>query len=537
MIKQGYGIKNIFNKEKNKDMLLNLAKSGKGYQEQLKREAKTFEQFEEENNKEIREEIFDKGTNDGYYLINELMKTEYMKIYIGCKIKRSQKNENSEEQINIESKSGTFHIIKINKKYIEYVIFREQEIDKKLMKQVYDDLRQKVETYKNIEDEYIQKLYGFVENDNFIYFIVERLSYTLNDYITETKNKNFWKKLEEKFRKIMMSILKTLSKYHGKKYHLLGLADMSNIFVKISDKYPTVIFPNPILSDLISLLKIYGPSIYKYNIFAPEIYKYFYENNKNIKELIKKKKTFDVLYDLLDDYYKKNDNKVNVEDDIEEEDNDNNEDNNNDSVDNNNSLNDRKYDYWSMGVIFFRMIQNKEPYNLEDLIKYNEVCKKNGHDKYRIEGFKTFEGKNKFSKQLMELIKGLLFYNSESDLNKRYSPKNQKNFFKKFISDCENVTRIKKDIKEDTELQKGENWVLWDFSKLYKDTKNKYKTKATESNMALNNFFNEGASQENENEENEENEDEENEDEEYENEENENVENEDNDNDKEEPDI
>ena len=245
------------------------------------------------NTENDNEEIFERGIifnkENCYYIINQIANYEYMNFLTAVKaIEMIDKNNNSKYNLTKEP----YSIFSFSKKYIEKTLF-EDEIDENILKEIYKSIEDKYKSLNKMEGENILKIIDYIENNEYIYFVTEKMNYLLNDYIVETSEKNFEEGLELEFRGIICSIINMIEDIHNVNLYAIGLLDINNMYY--NDEPEQVKCINPILSDLITLLKIYSNSdnYSNYSYFAPEIFHQL--NNKDeVIKIIKEKKTLNL---------------------------------------------------------------------------------------------------------------------------------------------------------------------------------------------------------------------------------------------------
>jgi hypothetical protein len=215
----------------------------------------------------------------------------------------------------------------------------------------------------------------------------------LNDYIVETAEINFNEGLEIEFRGIICSIINMIEDIHDVKLYAIGILDINNMYYNEDPEKLKGI--NPILCDLITLLKIYSDSdnFYNYSYFAPEIFNQLIKKDE-VLEIIKEKKTLnlDELTEIIEF---------------------------------------TKSDIWNLGFIIYQILFGRNPYEVK--IDNPEI---NDNNSYRIDDI--FE----VTEDSLRLITGCLQLESK----KRLSLKNE--IFRTFFKTTKNIKIVVKELNE-----------------------------------------------------------------------------------------
>lgn len=341
--------------------------------------------------------IISNKTNS-YYIINEIASKPYMKILTGVKL-----NPNKEERKNEAFEKTPYNLAYFSKKYIKETIFDTQNRTDKEIQIFYQNLKQSFEKYSTVKRENIQEMLDFIETDDGIFYIMEFCDISLSDYLNEIRTEQFVSEtdMELHIRGFIISILSCLSSVHEENMHYCGLIDIKDIYLKILPNKEYVIkFLHPVLSDLMTLLKVYDkkgcPSF-----FAPEIYEKF-KNKEEIDKQLSFYNSFEAVSILLKGFA----NFV--------------------------------FDFWSAGALFYEMIFDKEPFKILSLDSYENDL--NDEMSYEMSTFCMTE-------KLEKLISGCLIYKMEKRLGG--------NLIEKMLRDLnkekDNVENIKKELKNRNE--------------------------------------------------------------------------------------
>ena len=370
------------------------------------------------NTENDNEEIFERGIifnkENCYYIINQIANYEYMNFLTAVKaIEMIDKNNNSKYNLTKEP----YSIFSFSKKYIEKTLF-EDEIDENILKEIYKSIEDKYKSLNKMEGENILKIIDYIENNEYIYFVTEKMNYLLNDYIVETSEKNFEEGLELEFRGIICSIINMIEDIHNVNLYAIGLLDINNMYY--NDEPEQVKFINPILSDLITLLKIYSNSdnYSNYSFFAPEIFHQL--NNKDeVIKIIKEKKTLNLkeITEIMDF---------------------------------------TKSDIWNLGFLTYQILFCKLPYEIQ--IDNRQLSESNS---YRIDDiFQVTE-------DALRLITGCL----QLEFKKRLDLKNE--IFRTFIKTSNNLKIVVRELNERKTKKEAHSY---SFKETY-DEELKYKNK------------------------------------------------------------
>jgi hypothetical protein len=339
------------------------------------------------------EEIIERGIISNnincYYIINEIANYEYMSFLTAVKaIEMIDKNNKSKYNLTKEP----YSIFSFSKKYIEKTLF-DDEIDRDIMSSIYKSIEDKYKRFNKLEGENILKMIDYIENDEYLYFVTEKMNYLLNDYIVETSEKSFGEGLEIEFREIICSIISMIEDIHSVKLYAVGLLDINNMYYYEEPEKVKCI--NPILSDLITVLKIYSNSdnYSNYSYFAPEIFNQLIKKDE-VLEIIKEKKTLnlDELTEIIEF---------------------------------------TKSDIWNLGFIIYQILFGRNPYEVK--IDNPEI---NDNNSYRIDDI--FE----VTEDSLRLITGCLQLESK----KRLSLKNE--IFRTFFKTTKNKKIVVKELNE-----------------------------------------------------------------------------------------
>ena len=345
------------------------------------------------NTENDNEEIFERGIifnkENCYYIINQIANYEYMNFLTAVKaFEMIDKNNNSKYNLTKEP----YSIFSFSKKYIEKTLF-EDEIDENILKEIYKSIEDKYKSLNKMEGENILKIIDYIENNEYIYFVTEKMNYLLNDYIVETSEKSFGEGLEIEFREIICSIISMIEDIHSVKLYAVGLLDINNMYYYEEPEKVKCI--NPILSDLITVLKIYSNSdnYSNYSYFAPEIFNQLIKKDE-VLEIIKEKKTLnlDELTEIIEF---------------------------------------TKSDIWNLGFLIYQILFGKIPYEIQ--IDNRQLSESNS---YRIDDiFQVTE-------DALRLITGCL----QLEFKKRLDFKNE--IFRTFIKTSNNLKIVVRELNE-----------------------------------------------------------------------------------------
>ena len=377
----------------------------------------------ENDNDEIIERGIISNKEKCYYIVNQIANYEYMSFLTAVKaIEMIDKNKNTKFNLTKEP----YSIFSFSKKYIEKTIFND-EIDKDILTQIYKSIEDKYKRYNKLEGENILEIIDYIENDEYLYFVTEKMDNLLNDYIVETAEINFNEGLEIEFRGIICSIINMIEDIHDVKLYAIGILDINNMYYNEDPEKLKGI--NPILCDLITLLKIYSDSdnFYNYSYFAPEIFNQLYKKSE-VLEIIKQKKTLnlDEITEIMDF---------------------------------------TKSDMWNLGFIIYQILFGRFPYKVK-----KEDPEINDNNSYRIDNI--FE----VTEDALRVITGCLQLESE----KRLSFK--KEIFKTFFKTSKNLKNVVRELDE-RKIKKEAH--TYSFKETYDEEKKSNKKKKNNNNDNL----------------------------------------------------
>ena len=301
-----------------------------------------------------------------YFIINEIYSYPYMKLLTAGFI---------ENEAEVEDEKYT--IIHFDKKYIEQTLLEGLSIEQlgNNFEKNFQNLKEEYSELSKIKHENILQIIDCTENKKSIYFICEYCDTNLEDYCVELRNEHFIysDEMEAITRQYIVSILNCLLTMHEQKVHFLGLIDIKNIFM-VQQKQEktikrTIKLLHPALSSLITLLKVYDKKNFP-DFFAREIYEKLANKNEIVTKIISTH-SFSVIRDEI---Y---------------------------------SIPNFIYDYWSVGILVYKIIFNQPPFKVTSLGKID----------YELEEGKQYEIKSDcLSSTVEELITNCLKIKKRFDL-------------------------------------------------------------------------------------------------------------------------
>ena len=325
-----------------------------------------------------------------YYIVNEISRLPYMTTLSAVKL---VKNENS----SIKFEKEIFCLVYFDKKYIEQVVFGKKFENEEEIQFFYQNLKLSFIKYTKVKREYILELFDYIETQNGIFYVMEFYDHSLHDYLLELRQEKFIKQknCEILFRPFIITTLTAIASMHEESLNLCGLIDQTDIYIKKHPNHHTEIkFLHPLLSDLLTLLKIY--SNHPPSFFAPEIYQLFQQKQTVLKQL-NYYHSFETVRTILK------------------------------------AFPNFIFDYWSAGVLFFEMLFGKTPFRVSCLDHFEEDL--NEDKTYEMEWAIITE-------KIEKIITGCLIFKVEKRLNGGLIDKILRDLIK------ENSEDVKKEILE-----------------------------------------------------------------------------------------
>lgn len=332
-----------------------------------------------------------------YYIINELLGLAYMKLLSAVKLK-----EKNNEQINKDK----YTILYLSKDYLKKIIFKNQTLPPTVEKNIYQNIQNTFVTKSKVKHINIQEMMDYCETDKGIYFVMENCDMPLYDYISQLREFCSIKKepIEFKLRSMFMDMITFLGFVHDQGLHMCGLIDIRQMYIQLKEDEIIVKFLHPILSTILTLLKVYSNESDFASFFAPELYAKLV-NQKDIENKILNNDSLYVASDIL----------MGIQPLF-------------------------AFDYWSLGVLFYEMIFGKPPHKFNSLKDANEF---NENKVYTIEiSAITFE--------MLQLITMCLKYHT----GKRFNINSNEIFLREFSENNLNEKEIEKEIKRRKETYK-----------------------------------------------------------------------------------
>ena len=372
--------------------------------------------FKMENNIEnYDDEIFLRGiiTNgeNSYYIINQIINYDYMSLCSCVKVKESKDKENKEKY---KMTKNSFSAFSFSKKHIQKIVFENEEVPENLYKSLQEKYKK-----KEFIGENILEIVDYIENEEYIFFITEKIDYIFKDYLFEITEKSFGEGIEIEFRPYICTIYNMINEIHKGQLYAIGLLDLNNFYYKNDPEQIKCL--DPILSDLITLLKIYSNSNDYYSYFAPEIYEIFYDKKKIIK-FIQDNKSLDLasLYE---------------------------------------GISCLSSDIWNFGYLVFEILFGKKPFTI---LNYKEENKLKENDCYTVPNILEV------TEQVLFLITECLQY----DYTRRLiiEKKNNNNLIQDFIDKSNDLEEVvielkKKKSKNSSKIKAEEH--AFNFSQTY----------------------------------------------------------------------
>lgn len=330
-----------------------------------------------------------------YYIVNELSRLPYMRTLSAVKLIKTEK----ESAKSYAFESEIYCLAYFEKKYIEKVIFANNTKTEEEMKMFYQNLKQNFQKYSQVKREYILELFDYIETSTGIFYVMEAYDQSLHDYLLEMRQEKFInpEECEVLFRPFIVTILTALASMHEESLNFCGLIDKNDIYLKILPNQKMELkFLHPLLSDLLTLLKIYSNNLPSF--FAPEIYEEF-QQRQNVNKQLNFYHSFETVRTMLKSYP----NYI--------------------------------FDYWSAGFLFYEMLFGKMPFKIASLENYKDDLNED----------KTYEMEwPLITEKIEKIINGCLIFKIEKRLNSGLLDK----ILRDLIKENKKLEEVQKEINE-----------------------------------------------------------------------------------------
>lgn len=334
-----------------------------------------------------------------YYIINELLSLNHMKLLTGVKLKDKDTNIDQVSQ-------DKYTILYLSKEYLKRTIFKTQTITANTEKNIYQNLQSTFIAKSKIKHPNIQEMIDYCETEDEIYYVMEYCDMPLYDYLIQLREycSMYKEPIEFKVRGMIEEMINFIGFIHDQGLHMAGLIDIRQIYVQIKEEEIILKFLHPILATVFTLLKVYTRENDFPSFFAPELL----AKMVNQKEIENKIVNNDSLYEVSE--------VLMVIQPL------------------------FTFDYWSLGMLVYEMIFGKLPHQFNTLKETSEF---NENKVYTIEiAAITYE--------MVDLITMCLKYQT----GKRFNINSQEMFLRDFSEHNKNEEAIDKEITKRKETYK-----------------------------------------------------------------------------------